>query len=91
MNSFTWKGDRGLVAARGRAGSRQAGPGWGAGSVGRIGLGGEVGAHVDDHEMHDGLGHEVSDALVDDGHIRVHQIPDGLHLPFQLWVHGEGV
>ncbi len=39
--------------------------------------------------MHDALGHEVADAFVDDGHVGVHQIPDGLHLPLQLRIHGE--
>lgn len=44
-----------------------------------------------DHEVHDGLGHEVSDGLVDDTDVRVHEVADGLHLPLQLWVHGHGV
>ena len=39
--------------------------------------------------MHDGLWHEVPDALVDDGHVGVHQVADGLHLALQLGVHGE--
>ena len=42
--------------------------------------------HVVDHEVHDGLGHEVADRLVDDGHVGVHQVADGLHLPLQLGV-----
>ena len=45
--------------------------------------------HVVDHEVHDGLGHEVADRLVDDGHVGVHQVADRLHLPLQLGVHGE--
>lgn len=49
-----------------------------------------MGTHVVDHEVHDGLGHEVPDGLVDDGHVGVHQVTDGLHLPLQLGVHGEG-
>ncbi len=44
-----------------------------------------------DHEVHDSLGHEVSDGLVDNTRVRVHQVTDGLHLPLQLRVHGEGV
>lgn len=44
-----------------------------------------------DHEVHDGFGHEVSDALVDDADVRIHQVADGLHLPLQLRVHGDGV
>lgn len=41
--------------------------------------------------MHDGLGHEVCDRLVDDLDVGVHEAADGLHLPLQLWVHGDGV
>lgn len=41
--------------------------------------------------MHDSLGHEVSDGLVDDTNVGVHQVTDGLHLPLQLRVHGETV
>lgn len=41
-----------------------------------------------DHQMHDGFGNQVSDALVDNAHVGVHQVPDGLHLPLQLRVHG---
>lgn len=44
-----------------------------------------------DHEVHDGLGHEVCDGLVDDLDVGVHEAADGLHLPLQLWVHGDGV
>lgn len=47
--------------------------------------------HVFDHEIHDGLGHEVSDGFVDDADVRVHQVTDGFHLPLQLRVHGECV
>lgn len=39
-----------------------------------------------DHEVHDDLGHQVPASLGHDLHIGVHQIPDGLHLPLQLWV-----
>lgn len=42
-----------------------------------------------DHEVHDGLGHEVADGLVDDADVGVHQVPDGLHLLLQLGVDGE--
>lgn len=45
--------------------------------------------YVIDHKVHNGLGHEVPDALVDDGHVGVHQIPDGLHLSLKLRIHGE--
>lgn len=43
-----------------------------------------------DHEVHDGLGHEVCDGLVDDVDVGVHEVADGLHLPLQLRVHGHG-
>ncbi len=45
-------------------------------------------AYINDHQMHDGLGHQVSYSLVDDAHVRVHQVSDGLHLPLQLRIHG---
>lgn len=45
--------------------------------------------HIVDHEMHDGLGHEVPDAFVDNSHVGVHQVADGLHFALQLRVHGE--
>lgn len=45
--------------------------------------------YIVDHEMHDGFGHEVPDAFVDNSHIGVHQVADGLHFPLQLRVHGE--
>lgn len=41
--------------------------------------------------MHDSFGHEVSDGLVDDINVGVHQVTDGLYLPLQLRVHGEAV
>lgn len=37
--------------------------------------------YIIDHEMHNALGHEVTNAFVDDGHVGVHQVADGLHLP----------
>lgn len=43
--------------------------------------------HIVDHEVHDGLRHQVADGLVDDGHVGVNQVADGLHLPLQLRVH----
>lgn len=43
-------------------------------------------AHAVDHEVHDGLGHQVLDGLVDGVHIGVHQVADGLHLTLQLGV-----
>ncbi len=45
-------------------------------------------AYVVDHEMHDGLGHEVAHSLVDNGHVGLHKVPDGLHLPLKLRIHG---
>lgn len=48
-------------------------------------------SYVVDHEVHDGFGHQVSDALVDDSHVGVHQVSNGLHLTFQLGIHGEVV
>lgn len=45
--------------------------------------------YIDDHEMHDGLGHEVPDALVDNSHVGVHQVTDSFHFTLQLRVHGE--
>lgn len=45
-------------------------------------------AYVVDHEMHDGLGHEVPHSLVDNGHVGIHKVPDGLHLPLKLRIHG---
>lgn len=43
--------------------------------------------HIVNHEMHDGLRHQVADGLVDDGHVGVNQVTNGLHLPLQLRVH----
>ena len=43
-------------------------------------------SYVVDHQVHDGLGDQVSDGAVDDGQVRVHQVPDDLHLPLQLRV-----
>ena len=37
--------------------------------------------------MHDGLRHQVADGLVDDGHVGVDQVTNGLHLPLQLRIH----
>lgn len=51
----------------------------------------KIGTYVVDHEVHDGLGHEVPDGLVDDADVRVHQVADGLHLALQLWIHGHRV
>lgn len=42
-------------------------------------------------KVHDGLGHQVSDAFVDDAHVRVHQVADGLDLTLQLRVHREAL
>lgn len=43
-------------------------------------------SYIGDHQVHDGLGDEVSDGAVDDRQVRVHQVPDNLHLPLQLRV-----
>lgn len=51
----------------------------------------EKGTYTVDHEVHDGLGNEVCDGLVDDAGVRVHKIADGLHLPLQLRIHGHGL
>lgn len=45
--------------------------------------------YIIDHEMHDGLGHEISNALVHNGHVGVDQVTDSFHFPLQLRVHGE--
>lgn len=47
------------------------------------------GPYIIDHKVHNSFGHEIPDALVNDGHIGVHQVPDGLHLSLQLRIHGE--
>lgn len=44
-----------------------------------------------DHEVHDRLGHEVCDGLVNDVDVGAHEVADDLHLPLQLRVHGHGV
>lgn len=46
-------------------------------------------SYIADHEMHNGLRHEVPDALVDNSHVGVHQVTNGLHFTLQLRVHGE--
>lgn len=43
-------------------------------------------SYIVDHQVHDGLGDQVPDGTVDDGKVRVHQVPDDLHLPLQLRV-----
>lgn len=48
-------------------------------------------AHVVDHKMHDGLGHEVPDGFVYNASVGIHEVADGFHLPLQLRVHGECV
>ena len=50
-------------------------------------LSSRIQTHIVDHEMHDALWHEIAHGLVDDGHVGVHQVPYGLHLPLQLRVH----
>lgn len=48
-------------------------------------------AHVVDHKMHDGLGHEIPYGFVYNANVRIHQVADGFHLPLQLRVHRECV
>jgi hypothetical protein len=48
-------------------------------------------SYVIDHEVHDSLGHEVSDGFVNDVHVGVHQVPYGLYLTLQLRVHRETI
>lgn len=43
--------------------------------------------YIVNHQVHDGLGDEVPDCAVDDGQVRVHQVPDDLHLSLQLRIH----
>lgn len=43
-------------------------------------------SYIVDHQVHDGLRDEVSDSAVDDGQVRVYQVPDNLHLSLQLRV-----
>lgn len=37
--------------------------------------------YIVDHEVHDGLRHQVSDGLVDDADVGVHQVTDCFNLP----------
>lgn len=41
-----------------------------------------------DDQHHDGLRDHIPCGLRDDLHVRVDQIANGLHLPFQLWIRG---
>lgn len=43
--------------------------------------------HIVNHEVHDGLWHQVTDGLVDNSHVGVDQVTNGLHLSLQLRVH----
>lgn len=45
--------------------------------------------YVIDHQVHYCLWNEISDTFVDDGHVGVHQVANGLHLPLQLGVQGK--
>lgn len=40
-----------------------------------------------DHKVHYRFWNKVSDTFVDNRHVGVHEVADGLHLPLQLWVH----
>ena len=46
---------------------------------------------VVDHEVHDGLGHQISARFRHDFHVRVDQIADRLHLALQLRIHGRHI
>ena len=50
-------------------------------------VGGGGGSYVVDPQVHDGLRDEVPDGAGDDSQVRVHQVPDDLHLSLQLRVH----
>jgi hypothetical protein len=39
-----------------------------------------------DDQVHDRLGDQVPDGLVDDAHVRVDEVPDRFDLALQLWV-----
>lgn len=39
--------------------------------------------------MHDGLRHEIPDALIDNSHVGVHQVTDGFYFTLQLRIHGK--
>lgn len=47
--------------------------------------------HTIDHEMHDGLGNQVSDGLVNDADVGIDQVADGFHLTLQLRIHWKSV
>lgn len=46
-------------------------------------------SYIVDHQMHDGLWDEITDTLVDNSHVGIHQIADGFNFTLQLRVHGE--
>ena len=43
---------------------------------------------VVDNDVHDHLRHLVLAGCSHNLHVGVHQVPDRLHLPLKLWVHG---
>lgn len=43
---------------------------------------------VVDDQVHDSLGNEITRGFRHDLHVRIHEIPNRLHLPLQLRVHG---
>lgn len=43
--------------------------------------------NIINHEVHDGLRHQVTDSLVDDCHVGVDQVANGFHLSLQLRIH----
>lgn len=45
---------------------------------------------VVDDEEHNGFGNEISTSFGDYFHVRIHQIPDGFHLPLELRVERSG-
>lgn len=45
--------------------------------------------YIIDHKMHYRFWNQVSDTFVDNRHVGVYEVANGLHLPLQLWVHGK--
>lgn len=43
-------------------------------------------SYIVDHEVHNGLWHQVSDGFIDDIHVGINQATNGLHLALQLGV-----
>lgn len=45
--------------------------------------------YIIDHKVHYCFWNEISNTFVDDRHVGVYEVANGLHLPLQLWVHGK--